>query len=123
MDNNSAFGSEINTVFYPKLSASYVISDEDYFNFPIINEMRLRAAWGQAGNAPGPFDAVQTYGTTATTLPNGSSASSLQYVSFGNPDLKPERGSEIEVGFDLSMLDNRIDIEATYYNTTTKDAL
>lgn len=123
MDNNSAFGSEINTVFYPKFSASYVISDEAFFNVPLINELRVRAAWGQAGNSPGPFDAIRTYGTTATTLPNGSSASALQYVSFGNPDLKPERGSEIEAGFDLSMLDNRLNIEATYYSSKTRDAL
>lgn len=123
MDNNSAFGTEINTVFYPKVSASYVISDEDFFEVDLIDELRIRAAWGQAGSAPGPFDATQTYGTTATTLPDGSSVSALQYVTFGNPDLKPERGTEIEVGFDLAMLSNRVAVEATYYNTTTKDAL
>jgi len=123
MDNNSAFGTEINTVFYPKFSASYVISDEEFFDVDLIDELRIRAAWGQAGSAPGPFDATQTYGTTATTLPNGTSVSALQYVTFGNPDLKPERGSEIEIGFDIAMFRSRVELEATYYNTTTKDAL
>ncbi|TVQ16005.1 MAG: TonB-dependent receptor, partial [Balneolaceae bacterium] len=121
--NNSAFGTEINTVFYPKFSASYVISDEEFFDVDLIDELRIRAAWGQAGSAPGPFDATQTYGTTATTLPNGTSVSALQYVTFGNPDLKPERGSEIEIGFDIAMFRSRVELEATYYNTTTKDAL
>lgn len=123
MDNNSAFGSEIQSVFYPKFSLSHVISEEDFFNINLFDELRLRAAWGQAGNSPGPFDAIQTYGATATTLPDGSSVSALQYVSFGNPDLKPERSSEIELGFDASMLGNRLEIETTYYNTRTNDAL
>ena len=129
MDNNSAFGSEIESVFYPKFSASYVISEESFFDFPSINELRIRAAWGQAGNSPGPFDAIQTYRTTATTIPapgdpeNVISVSSLIYSAIGNPDLKPERGSEFEVGFDLSMLSNRVNLEATYYNTRTRDAL
>jgi outer membrane receptor protein involved in Fe transport len=123
MDNNSAFGSEIQSVFYPKFSLSHVISEEDFFNLNLFDELRLRAAWGQAGNSPGPFDAIQTYGAVPTTLPNGSSVSALQYVSFGNPDLKPERSTEIELGFDASMLGNRLEIETTYYNTRTSDAL
>lgn len=123
MDNNSAFGSEIQSVFYPKFSISHVISEENFFNIDLFDELRLRAAWGQAGNSPGPFDAIQTYGATATTLPDGSSVSALQYVSFGNPDLKPERSSEIEFGVDASMLANRLEVEATYYNTRTNDAL
>lgn len=123
MDNNSAFGSEIQSVFYPKLSASYVISEEPFFAVPAFDNLRLRAAWGQAGNSPGPFDAIQTYGTVATTLRDGSSVSSLQYVTLGNPDLKPERGNEIEFGVDGSLWRNRLEVEATYYNSRTNDAL
>lgn len=123
MDNNSAFGSEIQSVFYPKLSVSYVVSEEPFFNVAAFDNLRLRAAWGQAGNAPGPFDAVQTYGTVATTLSDGTSVSALQYVSFGNPDLKPERGTELEFGIDASFWRGRLEFEGTYYNTRTTDAL
>ncbi len=123
MDNNSAFGSEIQSVFYPKLSASYVISEESFFNVPAFDNLRLRAAWGQAGNSPGPFDAVQTYGTVATTLSDGSSVSALQYVTFGNPNLKPERGTEVEFGVDAAFWRNRVEFEGTYYNTRTTEAL
>lgn len=123
MDNNSAFGTEINRVFYPKFSLSYVISDEDFFNVNNVDELRLRAAWGQAGSSPGPFDAIRSYATTSTTLPDGSSASALSYRTLGNPDLKPERATEVEFGFDLSMLENRFELEATYYNSRTEDAL
>jgi TonB-linked SusC/RagA family outer membrane protein len=124
MDNNSAFGSDINRTFYPKASVSYVISDESFFDkYAFVDYLKLRTAWGQSGNAPGPFDAARTYGTTATTLADGTSISALIYDSFGNPDLKPERSSEVEIGFDATLYDERMEIQFTYYNTQTKDAL
>ena len=122
VDNNSAFGSELNRVFYPKASLSYVISEEPFFNLPRVDNLRLRLAWGQAGNSPGPFDALQSYTTSVVTLPTGS-ASALRYGSFGNPDLKPERGSEIEAGFEAGMFNGRLNLDLTYYNKKTKDAL
>jgi TonB-linked SusC/RagA family outer membrane protein len=122
VDNNSTFGSELNRVFYPKLSLSYVLSEEPFFHVPMVNDFRLRAAWGQAGNAPGPLDALRSYTSSVVTTATGTQ-SALRYVSVGNPDLKPERGSEIEVGFETSGLDRRVNLDLTYYNKVTKDAL
>ena len=122
MDNNSAFGSDLNRVFYPKLSLSYVISEEPFFRLPGVDELRLRAAWGQAGNAPGPLDALRTYSSSVVTTAAGTS-SALRYSAVGNPGLKPERGSEIELGFEAGALDGRVSVDATYYSKQTKDAL
>ena len=99
-----------------------MISEEPFFNLPRVDNLRLRLAWGQAGNSPGPFDALQSYTTSVVTLPTGS-ASALRYGSFGNPDLKPERGSEIEAGFEAGMFNGRMNLDLTYYNKKTKDAL
>jgi hypothetical protein len=54
---------------------------------------------------------------------NGNRVPALRTNRFGNPEIKPERGDELEVGFDASFLDNRVGLELTYYNKTTKDAL
>src|SRR5205814_10731953 len=43
--------------------------------------------------------------------------------TVGNPDVKPERGSEIEAGFDAALLGNRLGVELTYYHKKTSDAL
>ena len=122
VDNNSAFGSRLNRVFFPKASIAYVISEEPYFKVSGVNSLRLRAAWGQAGNAPGPLDAVRSYSSSVVTNRDGTS-SALRYVSVGNPDLRPERGSEIEVGFEGAFLDGRVGLDASYYDKTTRDAL
>jgi hypothetical protein len=122
VDNNSAFGSKLNRVFYPKASVSYVISDEPFFAVPRVDNLRLRLAWGQAGNSPGPFDALQSYTVSVVTNPTGTS-SALRYDSFGNPDLKPERGNEIEAGFEAGLFNGRANLDFTYYNKRTNDAL
>jgi TonB-linked SusC/RagA family outer membrane protein len=123
MDNNSVFGEEIKQIFYPKAMASWVVSEEPFFGAGFVDQLRLRAAYGVAGSAPGPFDAVRSYAASTATLPDGTSAPALLLSSFGNPDLKPERGTELELGFDLGVLDNRAGLEFTYYHQTMEDAI
>ncbi|MDB4893558.1 MAG: TonB-dependent receptor [Gemmatimonadetes bacterium] len=122
LDNNSAFGSKLKRVLYPKASVAYVISDESFFTVPGVSTLRLRGAWGQAGNSPGPFDAARTYTSSVATFATGSS-SALRYGSAGNPDLRPERGSEIEVGFESTLFGDRLAVDASFYDKTTRDAL
>jgi outer membrane receptor protein involved in Fe transport len=60
---------------------------------------------------------------TSVTLPDGSAASGFSTQRQGNPELKPERGQELELGFDASLFDHRIGLEFTYFDKLTKDAL
>ena len=122
-DDNSAFGQNFTWAVYPKISASYVISEEPFFNFDLFDELRLRAAFGKAGNAPGPFEADRTLEASVATLEDGTSANAISTDEFGNPDLKAESGQEFELGLDASLWENRAGVELTYYNQRTKDAL
>ena len=116
-DDNSAFGTNFDVVTYPKLGVSYVVSEEPRFPLPgAINSLRLRAAFGGSGLQPGAFDAIRTYslaGTGGTATPS----------SPGNPDLGPERSTEIELGFDAGLLQDRFGAEVTYFTGTTRDAI
>src|SRR5438876_562730 len=60
VDGSSAFGSSFGLQAYPKLSASYVISDEPFWP-ATLGTAKLRAAYGFAGRAPGVFDAVRPW--------------------------------------------------------------
>ncbi|HEX5829771.1 MAG TPA: SusC/RagA family TonB-linked outer membrane protein [Gemmatimonadaceae bacterium] len=126
-DDNSAFGRDFDRVFYPKASLSYVISEEpalaSFFDRIKSDDVRFRFAYGQAGRAPGPYDAIRTFGTSRVVLGDGSIVTGLVTSSPGNLDLKPERGTEYEYGLDASFLDNRIGLELTAYNKKTTDAL
>jgi hypothetical protein len=68
VDDNSAFGQDFSLVVYPKASVTYVVSDEDWFDLVWVDQLKVRAAWGQAGIAPAPFSADRTFGTGTTSF-------------------------------------------------------
>ncbi|MDZ7780476.1 MAG: TonB-dependent receptor [Gemmatimonadota bacterium] len=117
VDGNSAFGSDFGLQAYPKVSGSYVLSDEEFWP-DAWGSVRLRGAYGHAGRAPGAFDAVRTWDPASYA---GSSA--FQPRNLGNPNLGPERTKEAEVGLETSHWDDRISSSFTYYRQVTEDAL
>lgn len=118
-DDNSAFGRDFDLVLYPKVSSAWVISEEDFFDIPQINSLRLRGSYGHTGQQPGFFDALRTF--NAVTGPGDQPT--VTPGSIGNPELGPERSIEWEVGFESSLLNERLSAELTYYDRTTKDAI
>jgi TonB-dependent starch-binding outer membrane protein SusC len=122
-DDHSAFGSNFTRVTYPKYSLSYVLTEEPWFKIPGIGEnleeLRLRVAYGESGKAPTTYSSIRTY--TPVSGPNDAPA--VTPVSTGNPDLGPEKGKEIELGFDASAMRDRLGLEVTYYNKKTIDAI
>ncbi|CAN5853379.1 TonB-dependent receptor [soil metagenome] len=122
VDNNSAFGADVDFVTYPKASLSWVLSEEPFFQQvqpAFLSTFRFRTAFGESGQQPEIFSALRTF--RPVTGPGGTSAVTPQAV--GNPSLKPERGREIEVGFDAGFLNDRLGLDFTYYRTQTKDAI
>jgi TonB-dependent starch-binding outer membrane protein SusC len=123
IDDHSAFGENFSTVYYPKAGASWVISDEPFFPFRAVDNLKLRAAYGHAGNAPSPFAADRVYGAATGLGDDGALVASLAPDAYGNPNLRAERGVEMEFGMDASLLDGVIGLELSYYNNRTRDAL
>ncbi|MEX2375044.1 MAG: SusC/RagA family TonB-linked outer membrane protein [Dehalococcoidia bacterium] len=119
-DDNSAFGENFSFIVYPKLSASWVASEEALLSdLSWLTTLRLRGAWGRAGTQPDVFDAVRTY----EPVDGYEGSAALAPDNVGNPDLKPEVGDEIELGFDLGLFNDRLSGEFTYFRQRTIDAL
>ena len=122
-DRNSAFGADFKTVFYPKLAASWLLSEEGFFpKTNWIDQLRVRSAYGASGVQPGTIDAVQFFSTSVYRGEAGDQPA-LVYSSLGNRQLKPERSTEIEVGVDGTFFKSRVTTELTYYNKSSRDAL
>ncbi len=122
-DDNSAFGKDFKTVYYPKLSVSYVISEEPFFpRWSWINSVRLRGAIGASGVQPGTTDATRFF-LPQTASVNGVDTPSLVYSAVGNSVLKPERAREYEVGGEATLFNSRVYLDVTYYNKRTSNAL
>ncbi|PYP49963.1 MAG: hypothetical protein DMD45_12740 [Gemmatimonadetes bacterium] len=122
-DKNSAFGTNFGNILYPKLSASWVVSEEPFFPHPSwLNSLRVRAAWGKSGRAPGTLDALHYYHPVAIAQ-GGTDVPGVTIGGAGNANLKPEQTRELETGFDVDVIDQRVHFEATYYNKDSKDGL
>jgi TonB-linked SusC/RagA family outer membrane protein len=119
VDGNSAFGSSFGLQTYPKISASYVMSDEAWWPKRFVETLKLRGAIGESGKAPGAFDAVRTWDPS----PGDNGKPGVSIAQRGNPDLGPEVTRESEIGFDLGAFDNRLGLQMTGFWARTDRAL
>lgn len=121
VDFSSAFGEEVDFEAYPKAGASYLLSRESFFRDAVgdvVNELRLRVAYGQTGKFPKPFQRDRTFEAVSF---RGQSAP--RFENPGNPELGPEVTETIEGGADLALFHDRIGVSVTYYDATTREAL
>lgn len=118
LDGSTSFGDEVSVETYPKAGVSYLVSNEDFWPGGFINQFKVRGAYGETGKPPTPFDKDRSFSATSF---RGESAP--RFENPGNDDLKPERTSTIEAGFDASLWNNRIGLDFTWYDATTTDAL
>ncbi|MDB4912474.1 MAG: TonB-dependent outer membrane protein SusC/RagA [Gemmatimonadetes bacterium] len=128
-DQNSAFGTNFQNITYPKISASWLVSDESFFKKPSwLDQVRVRSAYGANGVQPLPTAALQTFSPTTVNiatkdLTTGTDQPGLVANQPGNANLKPERSTELEMGFESDFLSRRLHLDYTYYKKKTTDAL
>jgi len=79
-------------------------------------------AYGQSGVQPGATDALRTFQAQTVNVAFQPTPG-LQENALGNPNLKPERSGELETGFEARLFNSRVNLDVTYYNKKTKDAL
>jgi len=118
VDNNSAFGSNFKWIVYPKVSGSWVVSDEKFWGIRAIDKFQLRGAFGESGTQPQDFAALRTY------ISAGGQGGNPIATPFspGNPNLQAERAEEFEGGFTASIF-NRIGLDFTYYSRNTHNEI
>jgi TonB-linked SusC/RagA family outer membrane protein len=125
-DDSSAFGRNLGRAAHPRVGASYIIRDESWFDAliptSIVESFRLRGAWGESGAQPAAFAALKLLSPRRVSF-NGDDVSGLVLAGPGNPELKAERGQEVEVGFDANLIGGRVGVEFTYFYDVTKDAI
>ncbi len=119
-DQNSAFGEDFGAILYPKATVSWVVRDDGSAKW--LNNFRPRVAWGVSGQQPDANAAITFLAPVTATLLQGESPA-VSFGALGNTGLKPERSREIEGGFDLTTLRNRVSLQVTYYDKLTEDAI
>lgn len=119
VDGHSAAGSNERWQLYPKLGVSYLPTEQGLLP-EAFGTLRLRAAYGEAGQQPEDFSALRTLIPVAV-VPN--IAGGIVPGNLGDENLAPERSREIELGADVGFLNDRVSLEATYYNQRVDNAI
>ncbi len=120
-------------IAYPSVSLAFDVANLDYFknkDSDLLNQLTLRASWSQVGNEPGSY-LLDTYYIGASDGDGyGSYWSAGEYGGAfwrsylkGNADLKPEITTEWEVGADVKMLNRRLSLNLSYYDSKSDDLL
>ena len=131
-DQTSRLSSKHNSGIFPAFSAAWRISEEAFWpKNHTIDNVKLRAAWGQNGNSAisNNYAAYSTYvydmGNGAYDL-NGTNSgvvSGIKVLTTGNPDLKWETTTQTNIGIDAYLFNNTVSLSADYYWKDTKDMI
>lgn len=117
-DGSVNFGPENRWGYFPSISAAWRISEEDFFNVPFVSDLRLRYEIGLTGNQGGS-------GAIYGALNSGISPWGTGFLPgrYANPGLKWEETLTNNVGINLGLFENRVQIEADYYVKNTDNLL
>jgi TonB-linked SusC/RagA family outer membrane protein len=125
----STLSPENRSILYPSVSLSYVLS-ESFANLPSwLRFAKVRAAYAEVGSDTdvSPYSNSLFYGINANLIANPAGALQPVGGSLGttlpNPNLRPMRASEKEVGFELRLLDSRVNIDFAAYQKQTTDQI
>jgi TonB-linked SusC/RagA family outer membrane protein len=121
--------SENNSLFYPSISTSFIptqaIEGLKSDSGKGLNYLKIRASLGQSAGFPTGYPTINTVSQSTQVNGGANGAITTNTISDfqANPNLKPELISEIEVGLDARLFDNRIDLSFSYFDRTTKDLI
>ncbi len=118
-DGSSRFAENNQWGLFPAVSAGWNIHQEAFWTIDQISRLKLRASWGQAGNDNlNISDTRGLFSPTSYQLTGGVRASRLP-----NFDLRWETTSTTDIGLDIGLFNNRINLLVDYYNKLTADRL
>ncbi|MDY4654209.1 MAG: SusC/RagA family TonB-linked outer membrane protein [Prevotella sp.] len=120
-DKSSTLPIDNNTYVYPSISGSLVFS-EFIKNKNIINYGKVRASWAKVGSDTDPYQLALNYATGKYSY-SGYTIGMISNATQPNKDLKPTMTSSYELGLEMKFFHNRLSLDLTYYNQTSKDQI
>src|SRR5690606_30919242 len=118
-DWSSTLPADVNSYFYPSVATSALLNE--FFAAPaFIDQIKLRLGWAEVGSDTGPYALYSTYVPQA---PWGTTPALSESATLRNPQLKPESINTYEVGLNVVLFQNRIDLDVTYYDIRSKNQI
>jgi TonB-dependent starch-binding outer membrane protein SusC len=123
-DGSSRFGTDYKFGYFPSVGAGWIVSDEDFMKGTSFLEFfKLRASYGLVGNDNfSDYLWVPSLGQGFAPI-GGQMTAFFQKAALPNPELRWERTGQFNVGFDVELFNNRVNLVADFYNSRTADLL
>lgn len=124
-DGSSRFGANNRWATFPSAALGWRISDEAFMdNVLFVSDLKLRASIGKTGNtALSPYQSLDRMGSVRVVYGNQTDVVGFYPSGISNADLKWETTTQIDIGFDLGIIENRVRLTADYYKKNTTDLL
>lgn len=125
-DGSSKFGANHKYGFFPAASAAWRIIEEDFMqNVSVISDLKLRASYGLTGNAGAidPYKSLSLQTTGADYQFSHGYGKGISPAGISNPDLRWEKSLQANIGIDISLFNNWVNLSIDAYDKKTKDLL
>lgn len=129
-DHSSSLPIKKSSFFYPSASLSFVITDALKLNSKALSFAKVRMAYAKVGNDAPVYSLDNTFSSASAgnnvasyAFPFGTTAGFAASTTLGNKELTPEFISSLDLGINLGFFDNRINIDATVYNSKSTDQI
>jgi len=133
-DGSSKFGKNNKYGYFPSFAAGWNITEESFVTSAFIDNLKLRASWGQTGNQEIPSKITQESYTESKTEndtypldPNATTLDDYPYgiifTRFANPDLQWEVSTQTDIGLDFTLFDFRLSGTIDYFNKVSENIL
>jgi TonB-dependent starch-binding outer membrane protein SusC len=128
IDGSSQFARNKKWGNFPSVAAAWRVSQESFMQpYTAINDLKLRASWGIAGNMGGlrAYESMVQFSTSAsrTAIFNDAPNIGMVLSNFPNPDLGWENTEQLDIGFDFTAFNDRVTLVFDYFHKTTTDML
>ena len=124
-DGSSRFGANNRWGTFPSVGAGWVVSDEAFMSdLPAVTFLKLRGSWGIIGNNNlGNYTSYALINNTVNGVFGNTVATGAAVSSLANPNLGWETTTQLDLGFDLNMFNDRINFAYDYYTKNTTNLL
>jgi len=125
-DGASRFGKNYKYGFFPAASFGWRIIEEDFMQaVPFISDLKFRGSYGLTGNASAidPYKSLTLQGPGSDYQINHTYVKGISPVGLANPNLRWEKSLQANIGVDVSLFNNWLNLTVDLYKKTTTDLL
>ncbi len=124
-DGSSRFGANNKWATFPSAAFAWRVSEESFMeDVTFLSDLKFRASYGLTGNTSlNPYQSLDVLGSVKTIFANQTDEVGFVPTGISNGDLKWETTAQMDIGFDVSFLNNKLRVTADYYKKNTTDLL